>query len=103
MLTRVKREVARAALRWELRAFLTHPNRFNVLLGHAVRLQCGEISEEAFRQELDRFYAGLDRSRLLEELDFASQVQELNRPRGYKIAVSQLREPSDPGSDLQRA
>src|SRR5262249_24311091 len=50
------------------------------------------IEEEEFRRQLERFYAGLDRPRLMEQIDFAGLAQQLNRPGGYKAAIARLRD-----------
>lgn len=88
----LKSKVAAAALRWRLPALLAHPNGLNRLLGQAVLLQRGRTSDEDFRRRLDDYYAGLDRGRLLADLDFAGLAARLDRPGGYKVAVCRLRE-----------
>jgi hypothetical protein len=91
MLAALKKQVARALLRWQLPAFLAHPDPLHVLLGHAIRLQGGALSDEEFRHQLDRFYAGLDRSRLMDQIDFARLAERLTRPGGYKAAIVRWR------------
>lgn len=88
----LKRQVAATALRWQLPALLAHPNRLNGLLGQAVRLQRAAITDEEFRRRLDDFYAGLDRERLLQDIDFARLAEGLDRPGGYKAGITRLRE-----------
>jgi hypothetical protein len=88
----LKRQVAGAALLWQLPALLAHPNRLNELLGQAVRLQYGMITEEQFRLRLDGFYAGLDRGPLMEQIDFAGKAERLDPPGGYKSRITRLRE-----------
>jgi hypothetical protein len=90
----MKKQLARLALRWNLSRFLSDPNRFNRLLGEAVRLQLGRLTDEEFRQELDRFYLALDRPALMQDLDFAQKKERLDRPGGYKVPIVDLR--SDP-------
>jgi hypothetical protein len=92
MMTGLKRQVAAVALRLRLPTFLSHSNRLNVLLGQAVQLQWGLISDEDFRRRLDGFYAGIDRARLLDDLEFAAKVERLDRPGGYKVGIARLRE-----------
>jgi hypothetical protein len=90
----MKKLLARLALRWKLPQFVKDSNRFNRLLGDAIRLQLGRLTDEEFRQELDRFYLGLDREALIQDLDFARKKERLDRPGGYKVAILSLH--SDP-------
>src|SRR5262249_45571916 len=80
------------ALRWQLPRLLGHGDGFNRMLGHAVRLQLGKITDDQFREELDRFYATLDREALLEGIDFKAKAEQLSRPGGYKSTILGLRE-----------
>src|SRR5262249_56510576 len=86
----MRKLIARLALGWHLSRFLGHANPFNRMLGHAVRLQFGKISDDQFRQELERFYATLDRTALMEAIDFKTKAEQLNRPGGYKCSILSL-------------
>ena len=88
----MKRFLARTLLRWQLPRLLGDPHPFNRLLGQAVRLQFGRVSDEEFRDELDRFYAQLDRPALMESLGFGALAERLNRPGGYKVEILGLRD-----------
>lgn len=73
-----------------LRRLLQDSNRFNQLLGHAVRLQFGQIQEEDFRQKLDHFYSELEMIDFMDEINIRFQKTILNRPGGYKTGVTSL-------------
>jgi hypothetical protein len=92
MTANVKRQVAGAVLRWQLPTLLAHPSPLNRLLGQAVRLQLGRITDEQFRVHLDGSYAGQEPGPLAEEVDFDRRVNELDRPGGYKSRITRLRE-----------
>jgi hypothetical protein len=74
-----------------LSRFLNDPDSFNRVLGQAVRLQLGRTSDEQFRQELEQFYATLDREALARSINFEAKAERLNRPGGYKAAIMGLR------------
>jgi hypothetical protein len=97
-----KTQIARVALRWKLSRFLQDANPFNRLMGHAVRLQLGKITEEQFRLELDAFYAHLDRPSIMAALDFDSMAGQLNQTNGYKVNILGLREDFSAGKLLRR-
>jgi hypothetical protein len=84
----MKKLLARGMLRWYLPRFLNDSHAFNRLLGNAVRLQLGRMTDEAFRECLADFYQQLDASSIKRDLDFEGMADRLNRPGGYKIAVS---------------
>ena len=63
----------------------------NRLMGRAIRLERGRITEDEFRQELDAYYARVDREALLDEISFATKAKRLERPGRYKVDVVALR------------
>src|SRR5262249_702638 len=83
----MKNMIARLALRLRLSRFLNHPDAFYRLLGQAVRLKLGKISDEENRQDLERYYQGLHRPPLMKAIDFDAKSKWLDRPGGYKVAV----------------
>jgi hypothetical protein len=95
----MKALIARAVLRWQLRRFLQDADPLNRLLGQAIRLQFGQISDEEFRQQLDDYYAELDRPALMRSIGFDTVAEQLNQPRGYKVDILGLCEDAsgDPG------
>src|SRR5262245_30871208 len=94
----MKNLLARVVLRWYLPRFRSDRHPFNRLLGRAIELQLGRLSEEAFRADLDHFYAGLDVDSIRRDLNLADKVKRLDVPGGYKVDVSQLHEgDKDPG------
>src|SRR6516164_1584367 len=98
----LKTHIVRAVLRWQLSRFLRDAHPFNRLLGHAVRLQLGKISDEQFRLELDEFFAHLDRPAIMSALDFESKARQLNQPDGYKVNILALRQNFPAGKLPQR-
>jgi hypothetical protein len=88
----MKTLLSKIFLRWQRRRLLADPHPFNQLMGHAVQLQFGGISDEDFRHRLDEFYRGLDPSSIRQSIDFPSKVTRLDRPGGYKTDISELRE-----------
>jgi hypothetical protein len=87
----VKNLLSSLALRWLHPRLLRDENGLHRLLGQAVHLQWGRISDDHFRRELSDFFTTLDRSSLMEMIDFPAKAQRLNRPGGYKIDLVSLR------------
>lgn len=88
----MKKQLARLILRWQMGRMARDANPFNRLLGKAVRLQLGQSTEGQFRQELDAFYAELDRHAVMEDIGFTAKAAQLNRPNGYKVGILGLRD-----------
>jgi hypothetical protein len=98
----MKNMLARALLRWYLPRFLRDPNGFNRLLGHAVELQLGRLTEEAFRLRLEDFYRQLDAVSIKEQIDFDAKAIQLGQPGGYKVDILALRTVAEPETKPRR-
>jgi hypothetical protein len=85
----MKNLAARWALWWSLPRFTQSPDGFQRLLGEAVRLQLGRITDDQFRALFDDYYRTADRQELMNSLEFEAKAKVLNRPGGYKLAVTQ--------------
>jgi hypothetical protein len=72
---------------------------YNRIWGRAIELQLGRLDEEAFRRELDAFYAGLDPDECASTINLTAQSAKLDRPGGYKTDVLALagHAPEHPG------
>ncbi|GEM_PF-5487236 len=90
----MKKLLSRVILRWYLPRFLGAAHAFNRLLGQAIRMQLGWISDEAFRCHLATFYQQLDPGSIQRDLRFEEKVQHLNRPGGYKVPISTFNDDS---------
>jgi hypothetical protein len=84
----MKNLAARWALRWSLPRFTHDPDGFHRLLGEAVRLQLGRITDDQFRELFDDYYRTVDRQALMNCLEFEAKAKVLNRPGGYKLPVT---------------
>ncbi|HEX4609244.1 MAG TPA: hypothetical protein VH092_13665 [Urbifossiella sp.] len=84
----MKQSLARLALRGMLPALARHPDGFHRLLGAAVRLQLGRMSDDQFREEFDAYYRDVDRPALMRAIDFDAKRDRLDRPGGYKVPVT---------------
>src|SRR5262245_6455884 len=84
----MKNLAARWALRWSLPRFTQNSDGFHRLLGEAIRLQLGRIDDDQFRASFDEYYRTLDRKSLMQNLDFETKANVLNRPGGYKLPVT---------------
>jgi hypothetical protein len=84
----MKKLLARTILRWYLPRFLGDAHPFHRLLGQALQMQLGRLSDDAFRQYLDEFYQQLDPASIKDDLSFEDKVQRLNRPGGYKVSIT---------------
>lgn len=83
----MKNALARAILKWYLPRFLRDAIPFNRLLGQSIKLQLGQITDEAFRVHLDDFYRGLEVSAIKQQIDLKEKMPRLNRPDGYKVDI----------------
>jgi hypothetical protein len=83
----MKRFVARALLRWNLPRFLSDPNPFNRLMGHAIELQLGRTADETFRLRLEEYYQHLEPVSLKRDIDVEAKIKDLDRPGGYKADI----------------
>jgi hypothetical protein len=88
----MKKMVARMILRWYLPRFLGDAHPFNRLLGHAIKMQLGWTSDEAFRTQLAGFYQQLDPQKIKHDIDFEDKVSQLDRPGGYKVSILNFRD-----------
>jgi hypothetical protein len=70
--------------------FDSSSSRFDRLLGQAVRLQLGQMSDEEFRKALDEFFRGSNSRAVEDEICFERLRPILNRPDGYKAGVERL-------------
>ena len=86
----VKKRAASLLVRTQLRRMLDDGHPFNRLLGRAVLLQLGRIGDEEFRQDLDRFYAGLDAADCSRDIDLDAKARLLSQHGGYKTDVLDL-------------
>lgn len=86
------RHVARWAGRLLQKPLLGHPDALHNLMGQALRLRAGQISDEDFRRQLDFYFRELDRHRLVEDIGFPEKAERLNRPQGYKSEIMELRD-----------
>jgi hypothetical protein len=84
----MKKLLARMILRWYLPRFLSDAHAFNRLLGRAIQMQLGRLSDEVFRHDLAEFYQELDPDSIKRDLHFDDKVQRLNHPGGYKVPIS---------------
>lgn len=82
-----KRWLARLILRgWRVR-LATHSHPFNRLMGQAVLLQLGKITDVRFRQDLEEFYSLLDRQKFQADIDYEAKAARLRIPGGYKADI----------------
>ncbi|HEY4319736.1 MAG TPA: hypothetical protein VGM77_01055 [Gemmatimonadales bacterium] len=86
----LKKPLAGLMVRTQLQRLLTDPSPYNRLWGHAALMQFGTIGEEAFREYLDGFYAGLDPVACSTTVDLPAKRVHLDRPGGYKVDVASL-------------
>lgn len=86
----LKRRAARLLLRLQAPRMVRDPSPYNRIWGRAVLLQLGELDEEAFRRELDAFYAQLDPEECAATVNLAAKSTVLDRPGGYKADVVAL-------------
>lgn len=86
----IKRRVARWILRGLMPALDGSSSAVDRLLGQAVRLQLGQSTDEAFRQELADFYRQVAPEELAAELRFDALRHPLSAPRAYKVAITRL-------------
>src|SRR5437879_2122708 len=86
----LKRQISKLLLRIMRRRFEASASALDRLLGQAVRLQIGAMTDEDFRKALEEFYDGADSGRLAGEVRFAELRPGLDRPKGYKVAVTRL-------------
>ena len=86
----MKTFIAKTILRRQLQRLLRDPHPFNQLMGEAVRLQSGQMSDEEFRKRLDAFYAALDPQTIKQDLDLPAKAKRLDRPGGYKTDISSI-------------
>jgi hypothetical protein len=93
----MKRILAKAILRWQLPRFLHDSHPFNRLMGQAIELQSGHMTDEAFRVQLDGFYRQIDPAAIKLDIDLSSKVARLDRPGGYKTDISAIG-PQAPGA-----
>jgi hypothetical protein len=84
----MKNLAARWSLRWLLPRFTQSPDGFHRLLGEAIRLQFGRITDDQFRATFDDYYRTVDRKTLMDNLEFEAKAKILNRPGGYKLPVT---------------
>jgi hypothetical protein len=82
-----KRQVVNSLVHLQLPRLLRDANPFNRLLGRAALLQFGKVSEDEFREDLDRFYAQMDAVACARDIDLAGKAARLNRPGGYKTDI----------------
>src|SRR5262245_36663228 len=87
MLLDWKRAVARRLLRWMLPRFRSSECPFTRLLGEAVRLQLGQVTDDSFRQSVTSYCEQLDRRAWMKELGFERKARRLEAPGSYKIDV----------------
>src|SRR6516162_6401299 len=86
----LKRVVSKLLLRRMLARFDASDATLDRLLGHAVRLQLGTLGDEDFRLALKAFYDEADAPHLAAEVRFGELRCRLERPKGYKAAVTRL-------------
>jgi len=86
----MKQILARAVLRWQLPRLLRDHHPFNRLMGHAIELQSGHVTDEAFRVQLEGFYRQIDLDAIKLDIDLSSKAARLDRPGGYKTDISAI-------------
>ena len=86
----MKTFIAKTILRQQLQRLLRDSHPFNQLMGEAIRLQSGALSDEDFRKRLDGFYAALNLETIKNDLDLPSKAKRLDRPGGYKTDISSI-------------
>ncbi|HEY3934602.1 MAG TPA: hypothetical protein VGL65_08280 [Gemmatimonadales bacterium] len=86
----LKRHAARFLLRILAPRMVRDSSPYNRIWGHAIVLQLGALDEEAFRRELDAFYAQLDPEECAATVNLAAKATALERPGGYKADVLTL-------------
>lgn len=83
-----KKVVAGLYLGWNLQRFRASRYVIDRLMAIAIELQLGRLTEDEFRGALDECFAGADVESLKDEVGYETQVQALDRPGGYKSAVT---------------
>lgn len=86
----MKRLLAKGFLRWYLPRFLRDPHPFNQLMGHAIELQLGRTTDDAFRLQLEAFFRQIDLGAIKRDIELAGKVSKLDRPGGYKTDLSAI-------------
>src|SRR5260221_242593 len=86
----MKKLLARTILRWQLPRFSSDSHPFNLLLGNAIELQRGSLTDDAFRVCLEEFYRKIDLDSIKRDIEFPKKVARLDRPGGYKTDVAAL-------------
>ena len=92
----LKSWIARRLLRLMLPRLERDRIAFNRLLAGAVRLQCGDISDEEFRKSLHGTFETSDAETLSYAIDLAAKIPFFERSGGSRVDV--LRLTSDPPS-----
>ena len=82
--------LARHGARWILSRLLRDPNAFHRLLGNAVQLQLGRISDEEFRERLQQFYTTFDSKEWKQQVGFEPLKERIARGGSYKAQISRL-------------
>jgi hypothetical protein len=88
----LKRPISKQLLRGMLPRLDGSAAALDRLLGQAVRLQLGAVGDEDFRHALEAFYDGADPQQLARAVRFDELRSRLDRPKGYKAAITRLAE-----------